>query len=64
MLRRLEDRIRELCARVIIARGQESERKLEELKVALAEHTERIRKAAILTLFNLSNEHQPDRRRF
>jgi hypothetical protein len=64
VLRRLEDRIRELCARVIITRGQESETKLEELKAALAEHTERIRKAAILTLLNQGHELQPDRRRF
>ncbi|HTW32605.1 MAG TPA: hypothetical protein VMD76_13070 [Candidatus Sulfotelmatobacter sp.] len=47
MLRRLEDRIRELCARAIIARGHELEVTLEELKVALREHTERLRKAAI-----------------
>ena len=51
MLRRLEDRIRELCAQTIVARGaNELEPIFSELKSALHEHTERLRKNAVLKL--------------
>jgi hypothetical protein len=45
--RRLEDRIRELCAKAIAAPGgDELEPALSELKAALHEHTERLRQLA------------------
>jgi hypothetical protein len=62
VLRRLEDRIRELCAHAIIARGHELENTLEKLKSALAEHTDRIRQTAIQKLLNPGKHHPPDRR--
>ena len=45
MLRRLEDRIRELCAKALIARGPELHLILEDLKSALHEHSEPSREA-------------------
>src|SRR5260370_29787002 len=50
VLRRLEDRIRELCAKALIARGPELHLILEELKSALHEHSERLRQVAVLKL--------------
>lgn len=47
--RRLEDSIRELCAAVIEAKDAEIEPALSELKVALHEHTERLRNLAAAT---------------
>ena len=41
--RRLEDRIRVLCARAIDEKGEEWKPLLEELKTALHEHSERMR---------------------
>lgn len=42
--RRLEDRVRQLCAKAITARGPELERTLEELQAALHEHIGKMRK--------------------
>lgn len=38
VLRRLEDRIRELCAKTLTTRGPELDSALEDLKSALHEH--------------------------
>src|SRR5580698_3958324 len=63
MLRRLEDRIRELCAKTITARGSEElEPVLCKLKIALNEHTDRIRRAAIAKLVVGGNGSPPERR--
>jgi hypothetical protein len=48
--RRLEDRIRDLCARVIAAPEDEVEPAISELKSALREHNERLRKLAAAKL--------------
>jgi hypothetical protein len=48
--RRLEDRIRELCAQAIDASGSDFHPVLEELKLALREHTSRLRKLAVQKL--------------
>ncbi len=47
---RSEDYIRELCARAVKAEHCDLEPILEELKTALHEHTERLRKLAFETL--------------
>jgi len=44
--RRLEDRIRELCAKAASAPAREAEVVLKELRLALAEHAKRLRRAA------------------
>jgi RecJ-like exonuclease len=44
--RRLEDRIRELCAKVSVAPETELDAALSELKSALHEHSVRLRKMA------------------
>ena len=44
--RRLDDRIRELCAKAASSPSPEVEFVLKELKAALAEHTKRLRKLA------------------
>ena len=46
----LEDRIRELCAQATVARPDELETVLSELKSTLQEHTERLRKMAVTKL--------------
>jgi hypothetical protein len=57
VLRRLEDRIRELCAQTITARGaNELEPIFSELKSALREHTERLRKNAVLKLVRRNDD--------
>jgi hypothetical protein len=48
--RRLEDRIRQLCAKAVAAAESDLEPVITELKVALHEHTERLRKLAALKL--------------
>jgi hypothetical protein len=42
--RRLEDRIRELCARAVIAQGPELDQTLLDLQSALHEHIARLRR--------------------
>jgi predicted outer membrane protein len=44
--RRLEDKIRQLCAQAIAAPPSEFDPAIAELKVALHEHTERLRQLA------------------
>ena len=44
--RRLEDRIRDLCAKAVDAETEDFQPVLEELKAALREHTERLRQLA------------------
>jgi hypothetical protein len=62
VLRRLEDRIRELCAKTLIARGPELQPVLADLKSALHEHTERLRQSAVLKLVSAENNSPPERR--
>jgi len=62
VLRRLEDRIRELCAKTLIARGPDLQAALTELKSALHEHTERLRQVAALKLLSGENNSPPERR--
>lgn len=50
--RRLEDRIRELCARVLSASGAELEPLISELQTALREHNSRLRQLAADKLAN------------
>ena len=50
--RRLDDRIRELCAKASRASDSEVEEILRDLKAALAEHTRRLRKMAARNLLN------------
>jgi len=47
---RLDDRIRELCARVVSADGDDLGPAISELKSALREHNNRLRKLAAGTL--------------
>lgn len=53
LARRLEDHIRNLCAKVIAAREDEIEPAISELKSALREHNERLRKLAAAKLTRL-----------
>jgi hypothetical protein len=62
MLRRLEDRIRELCAMAVKAEGPELELILSELQSALREHTERLRRLAAAKLTTLDENIQQERR--
>ncbi len=62
VLRRLDDRIRDLCAKAIHARGPDLELVFAELKSALHEHTERLRNAATLRLLKKSEDFPPERR--
>jgi hypothetical protein len=50
---RLEDRIRTLCADVVGAEDDHLEPSLTELKAALHEHTERLRKVAAAKLASI-----------
>ena len=45
--RRLEDRIRDLCAKAVTTEGAELGATLQELRVALREHADRLRKLAV-----------------
>jgi hypothetical protein len=62
VLRRLEDRIRELCAKALITRGAELQVVLADLKSTLHEHTERLRQMAALKLISGQNDSPPERR--
>ncbi len=63
MRRRLDDRIRELCAEVVLAQGTDQlEPILSELKSALHEHIERLRKMAGAKLVNMQDGCKPERR--
>ena len=62
MLRRLEDRIRILCSRALTAADHELAPILAELQAALREHSERLRRIAILKLTGIKGEMPPERR--
>jgi hypothetical protein len=62
MFRRLEDRIRELCAMAVTAEQPELEIILAELQSALREHTERLRRLAAAKLTMLDENVQQERR--
>jgi hypothetical protein len=55
--RRLEDRIRELCAKVIVAHEEDVGPAIAELKCALHEHNDRLRKLAATKLTRLEASH-------
>lgn len=57
--RRLEDRVRDLCARVIEAKDSDIDQTIKELRQALAEHNRRLRKMAAQ---KLTGEPQEERR--
>jgi len=59
--RRLEDRIRELCGKVLTARNSELYEVLSDLQSALHEHGERLRKVAIMKLTS-TRKQLPDER--
>jgi hypothetical protein len=61
MSRRLDDRIRDLCANVVAADEPELEPKISELKSALREHTARLRKMVATKIAGLKD--QPEERR-
>ena len=48
--RRLEDRIRDLCVKAVDSETDEFKLVLEQLKAALHEHTQRLRKLAAIKL--------------
>ena len=52
--RRLEDRIRELCSKALVADETQIDLTLEELRLALHEHAERLRKLAARKLLPLN----------
>jgi hypothetical protein len=62
MLRRLEDRIRDLCAKAVIAGEPELGGLLSELKAALHEHAERLRRLAATKLTAATGGQQQERR--
>jgi hypothetical protein len=63
MHRRLEDRIRELCFRVLRAEESELRAILSALRSSLREHTERLRRLAAAKLVRIEgNEKWKDRR--
>jgi len=58
--RRLEDRICQLCSKVVEAEGHDVEAAISELKAGLHEHTERLRK---MVTENLLKKERPNRRK-
>jgi hypothetical protein len=54
--RRLDDRIRDLCAKAVEADQEELESIFAELKQALREHAERLRKLAVRKLVRTTSE--------
>lgn len=63
MNRRLEDRIRKLCALAVVTRhDDERELLLTELKAALREHAERLKKTAVQKLVTQEENASPERR--
>ena len=61
--RRLEDRIRSLCAKAVAVGSGELNPILSDLKAALHEHTERLRTMAAALPRRLPREFPPERRR-
>lgn len=62
MLRRLEDRIRDLCADAVVAQEPELSSILPKLNAALHEHTERARNLVAARVANVENGHRHERR--
>jgi hypothetical protein len=62
MRRRLEDRIRDLCAEALAAQEAELGPTLSKLRSALHEHNERIRRLFGARLFSAENGHREERR--
>ena len=54
--RRLEDRVRDLCTRVIEAKDSDIDQTIKELRQALAEHNRRLRKMAAQKLTGEQHE--------
>jgi len=54
--RRLEDRVRDLCAKVIEAKDSDIDQTIKELRQALAEHNRRLRKMAAQKLTGAQQE--------
>lgn len=61
--RRLEDRIRDLCAKAVAAGSGELNPILSELQAALHEHTQRLRRMAAASTFHSPREFPSERRR-
>jgi len=61
--RRLEDRIRDLCAQAVAAGSGDLNPVLSELKAALHEHTQRLRAMAAASTVRSAREFPPERRR-
>ena len=59
--RRLEDRIRQLCARAVTAQGSELDRTLVDLQSALHEHIERLRRMTATKLVGDGGERKQRR---
>lgn len=64
MLRRLEDRIRDLCSKTLAAPDDELEPLILELKAALREHAERLRRLAAIKLIGTNDDVPEDRRSY
>ena len=62
MRRRLEDRIRELCAKTLVAGGSELDATLVDLKSALHAHTQRLRNMAGMKLVRREDGSPSERR--
>lgn len=60
--RRLDDRIRHLCRKAMMAQEPELDAVFSELKLALREHTERLRKLIATKLISRNRDQPPDRR--
>jgi hypothetical protein len=60
--RRLEDRIRDLCTKAVAAGSGELNPVLSELKAALHEHTQRLRRMAAASTLRSPREFPPERR--
>jgi hypothetical protein len=62
MHRRLEDRIRELCAKAVTAQEPELHAILNALRSALREHNRRLRRLAVAKLLSIEGNQPQDRR--
>jgi hypothetical protein len=60
--RRLEDRIRELCAKALMAQDAEMDTIFVALQLALREHVARLRKLAATNLASAERNLPPERR--
>jgi hypothetical protein len=60
--RRLDDRIRQLCRKALMADDSELDPVFSELKAALREHTQRLRKLITVKLMRKTDDQTSDRR--